>query len=229
MDNLVKQRVIGAVVLVALAVIFIPMLLESPEEELGPVGSNLPERPEMTVRDRVEPLTLPEPPPESEPAQVVLEPPPADNMAGTAGPADSSQPPSSAETSSQTPPAASVTPPAPPAEEPAASQPAASQPPVASAPSTPEPAAVQQKPDAAKPLSGWVVQLAALSNKDNAMALRERLRGLGYTAFVEETTTAQGTQFRVRVGPELERSNADNLRSRLEQQVQLKGIVMRYP
>jgi len=228
-DNLVKQRVIGAVVLVALAVIFIPMLLESPEEELGPLGSNLPERPEMTVRDRVEPLTLPEPPPESEPAQVVLEPLPADDAAaGTAEPGEASQPPSGAQTSSQTPPAASATPSIP-TEEPAASRPAVSEPPVASAPPTSPPAAAKQTPEAAKPLSGWVVQLAALSSKDNAMALRERLRGLGYTAFVEETTAAQGTQFRVRVGPELERANADNLRTRLEQQVQIKGIVMRYP
>ncbi|MFN2308422.1 MAG: hypothetical protein ABR553_01620 [Gammaproteobacteria bacterium] len=73
MDNLVKQRVIGAAVLVALAVIFIPMLLESPEDELGPVGSNLPERPEAIVRERVEPLTLPEPPPAEEPTRVLLD------------------------------------------------------------------------------------------------------------------------------------------------------------
>jgi cell division septation protein DedD len=33
----------------------------------------------------------------------------------------------------------------------------------------------------------------------------------------------------VRVGPELERANAEKLRDRLDQQVQLKGIVTRYP
>lgn len=223
MDNLVKQRVIGAVVLVALAVIFIPMLLESPEEELGPVGSNLPDRPEMSVRDRIEPLTLPEPPPESDPAQMVLEPPPVDGLtAGDAGSAEAPQPPATEPAPVPMAPAEPATPLVP--EAPV--QP----PPVATAPPVPPPAAAPQSaPEPAKPLSGWVVQLAALSNKDNAMALRERLRGLGYTAFVEETKTAQGTQFRVRVGPELERSNADNLRARLEQQVQIKGIVMRYP
>jgi DedD protein len=227
-DNLVKQRVIGAVVLVALAVIFIPMLLESPEEELGPVGSNLPDRPEMSVHDRIEPLTLPEPPPESDPAQMVLEPPVDGLAAGDAGSAEAPQAPATEAAPAPMVPAEPATPPV--AETPVEPPPVATAPPAAppAAAPAPEPAP-EPAPVPAKPLSGWVVQLAALSNKDNAMALRERLRGLGYTAFVEETKTAQGTQFRVRVGPELERSNADNLRTRLEQQVQIKGIVMRYP
>ncbi|MFN2308421.1 MAG: SPOR domain-containing protein [Gammaproteobacteria bacterium] len=71
--------------------------------------------------------------------------------------------------------------------------------------------------------------MASLSNKNNAMALQTRLRGLGYSTFVEEARTAQGVVFRVRVGPELERANAEKLRDRLEQQVQLKGLVTRYP
>lgn len=222
MDNLVKQRVIGAVVLVALAVIFVPMLLEQPEDELGPVGSNLPDKPDQIVRDRVEPLILPEPPEQSEPAQVVLDAPSAD-AAAPAG----------------TPPSEPVTPPAEvaPAESAPAPEPAIPTtpaepvaPPAAAAPAAPAPApAAQPQTTPAQPLSGWVVQLASLASKDNALALQERLRGMGYTAFVEEAKTAQGVLFRVRVGPELERANAEKLRDRLDQQVQLKGIVTRYP
>lgn len=227
MDNLVKQRVIGAVVLVALAVIFVPMLLEQPEDELGPVGSNLPDKPEQIVRDRVEPLILPEPPQESEPAQVVLDAPPADAGAPQDAPPQAESPA------------------APPAEVPApASEPSIAQEPAPAVPTTPAepvvppaaapapapaPAAAPPQATPAQPLSGWVVQLASLASKDNALALQERLRGLGYTAFVEEAKTAQGVLFRVRVGPELERPNAEKLRDRLEQQVQLKGIVTRYP
>ncbi len=94
----------------------------------------------------------------------------------------------------------------------------------------PAPAPVAKPaPAPAKVLSGWVVQLASLASKSNAMALQEKLRGLGYTAFVEEIKMPQGVLYRVRVGPELERSNAENVRNRLEQQVQIKGIVTRYP
>ncbi|MBZ0071711.1 MAG: SPOR domain-containing protein [Gammaproteobacteria bacterium] len=214
MDNLVKQRVIGAIVLVALAVIFVPMLFETPEDELGPVGSNLPTEPDSIVRERIEPLTLPEPPPEPEPApQVILEE-PADPSAANADAAidaanDSGAGPAAP---SQGTAGAPVAPP-PPAAKPA---------PVPPAPTTaPAPASVPQ--------SGWIVQLASLASKDNAMALRERLRGLGYTAFVEETKTAKGVLYRVRVGPELERTAAEALRDRLRQQVDLEGMVTSYP
>lgn len=218
MDNLVKQRVIGAIVLVALAVIFVPMLFESPEDELGPVGSNLPAEPDSVVRDRIEPLTLPEPPAELESApQVVLEE-PADPSAANADAAidaanGAAEPVAQPEGTADTAAAQS----APPAAEP-----------VPAAEPAPAPAAAPAEP-AAAPQSGWIVQLASLSNKDNAMALRERLRGLGYTAFVEETKTAKGVLYRVRVGPELERANAEKLRNRLQEQVDLKGIVTSYP
>ena len=255
MDNQVKQRVIGAVVLVALAVIFVPMLLEKPDSDLDPVGSNLPEQPDMAVQDRIEPLTLPEPPAEEEPAQVVLdqapdstlaEPvpgaagmPPAEGVApATTVPAPAAEAPAAVEQTLPAPvttaplTAAPVAAPAVAPSQPPATTPAQVAPPVAApapvtTPATPAPSA--QAETAAKPLSGWVVQLASLASKDNALALREKLRGHGYTAFVEEIKTAQGVLYRVRVGPELERASADNLRDRLEQQVQIKGIVTRYP
>lgn len=224
MDNLVKQRVIGAVVLVALAVIFVPMLLDKPEDALGPVGSNLPTWPDQSVADRIEPLTLPEPPVEVDPAQVVLDQPLADAAAGDAALAEAvKQSDQTAEVSEPDAPATeavSIPPSTETVTEPPATAPATSPAPVPEA--LPVPAAT-------KALSGWVVQLAALSKQDNALALRERLRTLGYTAFVEEIKTAKGMQYRVRVGPELERTNADNLRNRLEEQVKIKGIVMKYP
>jgi DedD protein len=43
MDFLLKQRLVGAIVLVALGVIFIPMLLEGPEQTLVPEMEALPE------------------------------------------------------------------------------------------------------------------------------------------------------------------------------------------
>ncbi len=238
MDNAVKQRVIGAVVLVALAVIFVPMMLEKSENDLGPVGGNLPDQPDQIVHDRIEPLTLPEPPPETEPAQVVLDQPaPADaTVAGTAEPAMPSLTdavptapiPGVAEEAVTAPQPAVPVPTAPAAAPVVTPTPAAPTP--AAVPTAPAPAPVATPaPAPSKALSGWVVQLASLASKSNAMALQEKLRGLGYTAFVEEIKMPQGVLYRVRVGPELERSNAENMRNRLEQQVQIKGIVTRYP
>jgi cell division septation protein DedD len=229
------------------------MLLEKSEEDLGPVGGNLPDQPEQIVHDRIEPLTLPEPPSETEPAQVVLDqPPPADAAAtGTTAPTPAVPQPESAGVPATAPPTGmaeeAVTAPQPEVPVPAVSTPTPAQgaaptpaqtaapvaapapvvtaPPVTTAPPAAKPAPVAP----AKALSGWVVQLVATANKTKALALQEQLRTLGYTAFVEEIKTAQGVLFRVRVGPELERGNAENVRDRLEQQVQIKGMVTRYP
>ncbi|MBI5040352.1 MAG: SPOR domain-containing protein [Gammaproteobacteria bacterium] len=250
-DNVVKQRVIGAVVLVALAVIFVPMLLDKSETDLGPVGGNLPDQPEQIVHDRIEPLTLPEPPPETEPAQVVLDQPTPENAVAAAAtalatgapqlgtPPAPNAPNVGVSEDTVTAPQPAVPVPAVPAATPApvtATPPAAPTPaaPVvtqpAPAPAVTAPAPVAKPaPAPAKALSGWVVQLVATATKSKALALQEQLRALGYTAFVEEIKTAQGVLFRVRVGPELERANAENVRNRLEQQVHIKGIVTRYP
>lgn len=253
MDNVVKQRVIGAVVLVALAVIFVPMLLDDSEEGLGPVGGNLPDQPEQIVRDRIEPLTLPEPPAETEPAEVVLDQPTPENAQAAAntvlGIGAAPQPGTPAEAQSAPPPATPSAPTAGAPEETVTAPPSVVPEQTAPAPitgTTPAaPAAPTPAPDVAQPapppvaksepapaksaLSGWVVQLVATANKTKAVELQEKLRALGYTAFVESVKTPQGTLFRVRVGPELERGNAENVRNRLEQQVQIKGIVTRYP
>lgn len=248
MDNVVKQRVIGAVVLVALAVIFVPMLLNQSGDNLGPVGGNLPDQPEQIVHDRIEPLTLPEPPAETEPAQVVLDQPTPENAAAAPAPAigaPQSETPQPGTSQAGTPPATPSPAPNPTANPPLNQAPNASvaeetvtAPPPAvptpaapvATPATPAPAAVEKPaPAPAKALSGWVVQLVATANKTHALALREKLRALGYTAFVEETKTAQGVLFRVRVGPELERGNAEDVRNRLERQVRIKGMVTRYP
>lgn len=68
-ENQLKQRIVGAIVLVALAVIFIPMLLSGDrEEDLAIVESNIPPRPDNVERVRTlqiepdQPLLPAEPP-----------------------------------------------------------------------------------------------------------------------------------------------------------------------
>lgn len=71
MESIVKQRLVGAIVLVALAVIFIPMLLDGGQpSELAASRSNIPPRPGF----HFEPLDLPPPAPEPlEPRAAVVE------------------------------------------------------------------------------------------------------------------------------------------------------------
>jgi len=183
LNERLKQRLVGAVVLVSLAVIFIPMLLDGGERSTMPMfGSNIPEKPDY----QFEPLEIPlQPvPPIAEERPVLIDKPE----------------------------------PAPEAEAPRPTSEAKAPP---AAPNTqPQPSADTDK------TVGWVVQVGSFSRSDNALALRDKLRSKGFTAFVERVKTAEGTIYRVRIGPELKRESAERQLQRLQREMKLKGIVL---
>ncbi len=196
MDVLLKQRLVGALVLVALGVIFIPMLLEGPNRTLVPDMDEMPE-PEVLAPE----LPL-------EPFPPVREPVPAQRAVLTepAGAKAADEPPAATQ-SAQKP------------EPVAPSKPAAS-------PVTPPPA---DKP-ASEPIKGsWVVQVVSLSNKSNALALRDKLRKGGFATQVEQVQVQGKSLYRVRVGPFLERADADLARKQVAERFEQNGRVMSYP
>lgn len=75
----------------------------------------------------------------------------------------------------------------------------------------------------------WAIQLGSFSRGQNALGLRDSLRAQGYTAFVQSAYSSQGTITRVFVGPELHRDEAEATRKKLEAKQSLNGIVVRYP
>ncbi len=73
MDIRLKQRLVGAVVLVALGVIFIPMVLQPPEQVQGP-ATDIPAQPAGNFKDRLAtavPVPAPAPVPDEPPRQVL--------------------------------------------------------------------------------------------------------------------------------------------------------------
>lgn len=78
-------------------------------------------------------------------------------------------------------------------------------------------------------LTAWVVQLGSFSSEANASGLEQRLRGAGFTSFVETQKQGGEASYRVRVGPELLRSEAQALRDRIKSELGLDGIVVSYP
>ena len=74
MDIRLKQRLVGAVVLVALGVIFIPMVLQPPEQVQGP-DTDIPAQPAEDFKDRLAtPVPTPAPTLDQPPRQVVAPP-----------------------------------------------------------------------------------------------------------------------------------------------------------
>ncbi len=199
-----KQRIIGALVLAALAAIIVPFLIEMPRDGdfLGG-GTNIPAQPERGFVTRVLPLNE-----WDQQAETRLN-------AGTSE-LDSEITPPPVQPARSTPPAPATrrTPLAPAATTVA---------PTSSSPSIPSVAAP------APGEGGWVVQLGSFSNEKNAQELRDRLLKQGFRAFIEPTLQGRERAFRVRVGPESQRERADVLRERVAQSSGLNAIVLRYP
>ncbi len=201
-----KQRLVGAVVLVSLAVIIIPMLLpgEGSYTRQQPV-STIPAEPDYRF------APLPEPPPAPPVAQAPPVPVEALPAPVVEEPAKPETPAVTGEKSATRPIAEPVTKPDLPVDA-----------------ATPKQSAVSKAGDGQA--TGWVVQVGSFSNARNARALRDRLRTQGRAAFVEAVKDTHGKPvYRVRVGPELRRDLAEKLQQRLARDAGLKGIVLRYP
>ena len=200
MDYLIKQRLVGAIVLVALGVIFIPMLLEGPEQPVVPPVSEMPEPESLPPVSELHEF----PPPAEIPARppvAVLEP--------------------EQERQQDVAPAAE--------EKPVASGPVSEAPPATKPQAQPAPAGGEESGPLRKVLRGWVVQVGSFSRRDNALALRDRLRKAGFATQVEKVTLAKGTTYRVRVGPYLQRGEADKAQAKLKKKFVESARVLAYP
>ena len=185
MERALKERIIGAVVLVVFAVLVVPIFLDGPpgDEEIVTERVLLPGQDEtrtQTVvleRDRTEPV--PAGTPNDSPGETVEEPA-----------------------------AAEPEPPKPVVQRQDASpEPAPSEP----VPAESKPAAEA----ATSTTGMWAVQLGSFSNKENAEKLAADLRKQGYAAFLSQLETDKGTLHRVRIGPQKDRQAAEAMAARL--------------
>jgi len=215
LDKAYKQRMVGALVLVALAVIFLPMLFSRQDEQRqvtveAPAAPQAPALPQV----QVEPVVVPEP------QALPQEPVPSDDEIAQQESAVPAAPVAPA------PAAKPVTPPPAPAPAPVpalAAKPAtAPAQPITAAPGKPD--TTQSRVDANGLSVSWSVQLASLANRESAEKLQKTLRSQGYNAYIR---TADGKN-RVFVGPLIERAEADRLRDLLNRQQNLKGFVVRF-
>ena len=217
MDRALKERVIGAIALVAIAVLVVPVFLDGPSTEPGIVsesvtlpGQNEQSRKRQTIvleRDRDQPVPVSGS--RNLQATTAAEKLAADDAARKA--AAAAQVAAEAK--------------APPPEKDQAEPP---QP----APKT-EPAATVAKAEVktAAPESAtgmWAVQLGSFSKQTNAERLAADLRQSGYAAFLSQLSTSSGSLHRVRVGPQKDRESAEAVAGKLNGDGH-KGQVVPHP
>ena len=197
MDQQLKQRLTGAVVLVSLAVIFVPIILEGPRDEWTPRDHTIPEPPAMDYQAPSE-LPIPAPLPSAAPEQT------EDSVAEA--------------------PRTVAVPLPPPAAQNAPDKPVKEPPPPPPPPSEPGTSTASKQP--ATPAAGWYVQVGSFGQADNAGRLRDRLKDAGMDAHLHTADTDKGTSYRVVVGPSATRPRAEKLQQQLATTQKLKGIVI---
>jgi DedD protein len=196
MEQSLKQRLIGAAVLVSFAVIFIPLILEGPDDEWVPRTHDIPAPPELDYRASMD-LPLPEPDTPETP------------VSGTTPAAPATPPPEQLSIAENT---VAVNPVPP--ESPQLAAPDSGQ---------PVPAVTPQRD---KTAPGWYAQVGSFSKELNAVSVRDGVVKAGYQAQLQTVDTGKGSSYRVLVGPEKSRAGAEQLLRKLDSQLNRTGIVI---
>lgn len=198
MNNGLKQRLIGALVLAGIAVIFLPGFFKQHAPYQVDTRSQIPPRPNITpvVIDKPQPASAMTAAPE--PSTMFLpenEQPLLDSGVEVASLSSSAGVAPQAET--QTPEVA-------PAPEP-----------------IPEPEA-----DTSLLADAWVVQVASLRSSESAQTLRKRLQERGYKAYVRSAQTSQGEVSRVFIGPKLDKALALEVKQEVDPVFKVNSMVL---
>ena len=230
-----KQRTVGGLVLVALAVIIVPLILDFRKDYNHVIrGTNIPPKPD-DFRVEVVPL---KPPEETLPSPESLADSKADideSHAPEAGPESevepASAPPAPAPVEKQPvekKPAAEKPVAKPEAPKPAAT-PEAKKPAAATVEKKPAPATQTSTPAASADENAWVIQVGSFSNVKNAANLRDQLQKKGYEAFIDDVRVDDRTIHRVRIGPLDKKAAANAVRDKLAIEMKLDARVFSYP
>lgn len=219
MDGL-KQRIVGALVLVSLAVIFVPMIFDEPHSGRTSTSVRIPEEPPFPEVNTPE-KDYPEPPAYRMEESSASSP---DRKSGVAGPTGSSgvaqedQGPQSA--SADQSPAAPVQ-----AEDEAGKTGVTPE----ESPARSGNSQVRNEEGSAeytRSIEGaWVVQLGSFGNADNARRLRDKVREMGHSSHLQEVVRGDSTLTRVFSGPYVDKADAEKAKQTLDAAFSINSLV----
>lgn len=224
----IKQRIIGAIVLVSLGIIVIPLLLDGGKEQQDLSNTNIPILPSHLDK-KIEPVA--EPKPGYKPKPVIVR--PAEELSREPNKTGKSKTTgnngSAAQSNSKA--------------KPVKTKPVKSKPVQASKTKTAQSKKAKQnqkssssvlnyetasKPKNSRINTAYTIQVGSFSNKTNAFSLRDKLRKDKFRAYIESVTLTAGIRYRVRVGPFLKYDEVEKNNSKLLQRHKLKGTIVKY-
>ena len=192
MNQQLKQRIIGAIVLISLAIIFIPALLDGSHKNVSPLKErHTPQKPNFYFEEIKLPASVDA---GKSPSRIID----SDEDLLSKNRKENSKKSGAKKMTT-----------------------------VASKPVKDVAKVVKSDANNRAPFA-WTVQVASLTNSKRALKLRDRLKQQDFSAFVEEITKEGKKFYRVRVGPELKRKEAEALQQNIKKKMKLDGKVMRY-
>lgn len=218
MDDGLKQRLVGAIVLIAIAVLFVPVLFERSSERELDLSSQIPAEPVVVP----EALDIPSPRPQADfpqpkpldaPPEAQPESAPAEGLSQSeAERVPDNEPEAVVESTSEpVPPATNVAP------EPRAETAAS---PAQNSPSQPSQSELVP--------AAWSIQVGSFSEQSRAMALAERLLKDDFRAYVREVESGGKAYHRVYVGPKLNRADAEAEKARLDKALGANTLIVQF-
>lgn len=211
MNDGLKQRLIGALVLTGIAVIFLPGFFKEQQLHQVDTRSQIPPRPEtrpivIEAPRPVQDNQLPEDPdtlfmPESDQ-------PVADDLAQL----EQSYATSSVLSSDESREAVSSS---------SSSEVMASSSEMLAASSAPD-------SDPLATPEAWVVQVASLRSAESAQQLRKKLQERGYKAYVRLAQTSQGQVSRVFIGPKIDKALAEAVKAEIDPAFKVNSLVLKF-
>ena len=206
MNEILKQRLLGALILIALGIVFWPIIF------VEPVSQPLGEAAQIPVRPTID--TTPIDPPGREGLRASL-------------PLKASKQ-AKAEAALTTEPDISVN------ANAVAKLPAPQKPVVGSKPAPKKPPMTRSK-SPAKPVIdadgipiAWILQVASVSSPSKAEELRSGLIGMGYKAYIKKIKRENSVLLRVYVGPKFERARLEAIQQTVDTQFNVESMVRRY-
>jgi DedD protein len=188
MDRRVKERLVGASILVVLVVLIVPELLSGPKRAvIAPQAT--PAGPDQPMRSVTVDLTTSKATAGIDEAAAPSTAPPTAPSPDTAAGAPSAIPPS-------------ASPPAPP-------------PAAALESGAPSPISGGGRAKADDPRQVWTAQVGSFAARENALKLERQLRAQGFSPVLSAAGTGRALRYRVRVGRVADRGAAQNLIAQL--------------
>lgn len=200
MKDALKQRLVGAIVLAAIGVIFLPGFFKEQQGHQVDTRTQIPAEPSLpqvsfeSPRQNPDIQPAPEPetmfiPPEPEPVTEVSSPEAVASVSSASAPAPAPAPNQTADTADEVP-------------------------------------ELPLGPDGIP--EAWVVQVASLSNQEAAARLRDELQAEGHKAYIRRVSTSNGSVTRVFIGPKLSRAEADKVKADVDKRLKVNAMVLRF-